>query len=41
MTTDDTLAHILRAARYARKKGYGALSTGEQLAVALAFNRAD
>ncbi len=38
---NDTLDHILRVARFARKEGYGVLSTGEQLAVALALNRAD
>jgi hypothetical protein len=37
----DTLAHILRVARYARKSGPGVLSTGEKIAVALALNRAD
>lgn len=41
MPNNDTLNHILRVARFARKEGYGVLSTGEKLAVALALNRAD
>lgn len=41
MPTDPTLEHILRVARFARKEGYGVLSTGEKLGAALALNRAD
>lgn len=41
MSTDSTLEHILRVARFARKEGYGVLSTGEKLGAALALNRAD
>lgn len=41
MRDEDLLARILRSARFARKEGYGVLSTGEQLAAALALNRAD
>jgi hypothetical protein len=37
----DTLAHILRVARFARQEGFGVLSTGERLGAALALNRAD
>jgi len=38
---NDTLAHILRVARFAQQEGYGVLSTGEKLGAALALNRAD
>lgn len=41
MPTNHTLEHILRVSRYARKEGYGVLSTGERLGAALALNRAD
>lgn len=38
---DATLEHILSKTRDAKNGGFGALSTGEKLAAALALNRAD
>jgi hypothetical protein len=38
---DHQLNHIVDKCRQARDFGYGALSTGEKLAVALVLNRAD
>lgn len=41
MDRDNTLKHILRAARMAQAGSFGVLSTGEKLAAALVLNRAD
>lgn len=38
---DAQLDHIVGKCRLAREQGYGVLSTGEKLAVALVLNRAD
>ena len=41
MSREDTLAHLLRVARFARTEGYGVLSSGEKIGAALALDRAD